>query len=183
MKDKIKKILSEDFDWIQEIPSTPNGVKIGPPLSQSNPKNEYRIVITHGYGEDYSTWADDWRQVDAQDPQRLLWYIKILMLVGEERETWNAQTKLAEQMVEGRNRWVLEDAPWNAIPNDWSDYDELIDILSDLFYDIGAKQYDSYYQDDASLENFKVIYFDGYGVPHKVEIDRRTISQDIAESD
>jgi hypothetical protein len=179
MKNLIRKILSEDFDWIQEVPSTPNGVKIGPPLSQSNPKNTYRVIITHGYGEDYGTWAQDWRQFDTQQPNKLIWYLKVLMIVEQQRELWDAINILTEQMLEGVNRWVIDKAPYTSYSIDWSDVDEdgIRDILSDLFYDTGIRQFDSYHQEDASLENYKVIYFDGYGIPHQVEYDRDIIRQ------
>jgi hypothetical protein len=178
MRESIKKILSEEFDWIQEIPSTPDGVTIGPPESQSNPKNTYRVIMTHGYGEDYATWSRDWRHVDTQNPNALVWYIKLLSMVQEEREVWDAMSSLAEDMMEGRNRWVLEKVPYgNWTPRDWDDEDDLRDTLSDLFYDIGLRQYDSYHQADASFEDWSVVYFDGYGIPHKVEVDRRRVLQ------
>ena len=137
--------------------------------------------MTHGYGEDYSTWARDWRNVDTQSPEKLLWYLKVILMVQADREVWDAMNNMVNDMMEGRNRWILEKSPnGNWYPDGSSNLnleDELMEALNELFYDVGIRNYDSYHQDDASFEDFKVVYFDNYGVPHRVEIDRNVIRQ------
>lgn len=169
---------SDDFDWIKEVPGTPKGVTIGPPLSQSNPKNAYRVIVSYGYGEENSILADDWYVIDSDQPKKLVWYLKLIIIIQENVDLFSAIGEMVERIQNGET-WILSTAgpEWTPNKEELEDDGALFDILSELFFDIGLKQYNSYYQDDASLENWKVVFFDAYGIPHEVYVDTNSVIQ------
>jgi hypothetical protein len=55
-----------------------------------------------------------------------------------------------------------------------TDADEAIDVvwewLNDELMDYGLREHDSYHQEDATIEDWNVTYFDEYGVEHAVKV-------------
>ena len=110
MKNLIKKILKEDFDWITDIPSF---IEITEPVTQSNPKDVFRLHWTNEhYTGDYDVWENDWTTFrnDNDGIQRLTRYLKILD-VGVNRGKLNTR-KLAGLYFSGNHDYITTD--WMA---------------------------------------------------------------------
>ena len=175
--------VNENFDWA--INDTVSFLEIGPPLTQSNPKNTYRLHMTHGHGEDAATWADNWYNVSVRDIDHLIRVIKIADKLHGARSFYDAMTDLINMWFEGE-KWVLSDRDNENIQkeirdNEWDleeDRDTIFDYirewLDDELTDMGLRSYDSYHQDDATLERIYVTYFDEFGVEHQVKINMPT---------
>lgn len=178
MRDNIKKILREDFEWA--VNDTVPFLEIGEPLKNQAPKNMYRLHVHHGVGEDHGTWIPNWMNYDpTRNLDMLVRHIKILSwLQSNYREgIWG----LADAWLEGEE-WVLspednknirktmEEEGWTI--EDDSDYirDYIWEWLNDELMDYGLREYDSYYQEDATVEDWKVTYFDEFGVEHAVKV-------------
>lgn len=175
----IKKILREsDFDWIKEVPSF---IEITEPVAQKNPKNKFRLHWTNGHGEDASTWSDNWFVFnnDNQGVDGLTRYIKILQngfANGPYLNTW----KLAELYVGGGHDYIVND--WmeqeldNLVVDGEFEGDEIKHDLSEWLYedlaDMGILSWDSYNDDNATVERWWVTYFDEAGVEYKTKINK-----------
>jgi hypothetical protein len=179
MKDKILKILKEDFDWA--VKDTVPFLEIGEPLQHQQPKNKYRLHLTHGVGEDRGTWVPNWINFDPNTQlDELVRYIKIVSWLQNNQSSgiWG----LAGLWTDNRETWVLSDEDNRNIKKtmeeeEWDleeDRDVIVDTiwewLNDELTDYGIREYDSYYQDDASIEDWKVTYFDEFGVEHSVKV-------------
>lgn len=178
MRDNIKKILREDFDWA--VKDTVPFLEIGEPLKNQAPKNQYRLHVTHGVGEDGATWVPNWVNYDpTRNLDMLMRHIKIVSwLQSNHREgVWG----LADAWLEGEE-WVLSDEDnknirktmeeegWTIEEDGDSIRDYIWEWLNDELTDYAIREYDSYYQDDATIEDWRVTYFDEFGVEHAVKV-------------
>ncbi len=154
MKDKILKILHEDFDWA--IKDTASFLDIGEPLSTQQPKNKYRLYVTHGTGEDYGTWVPNWINYDPTDSGRLDTLVKHIRIVnGMNQRNDGGVYHLVQKWVEGKADWLFdkndtqqlkdtvgegdydEDGNWREVVED-----DAYDWLRDELHDWGIMMYD-----------------------------------------
>jgi len=178
------QLIGEDFDWI--VKDTVPFLEVGEPLKKQQPKNQYKLHITHGVGEDYSTWVPNWVYYDPKiNLDMLIRHIKILNYLERNQDIWD----LAELWTEGET-WILSDEDNQNMKTEFGEFDsesglwvkdgvetdadEARDIVSEWLNneltDYGIIDYDSYHQGDASIEEWGVTYFDEFGVEHVVKI-------------
>jgi hypothetical protein len=170
--------VNEDFDWA--IKDTVPFLEIGEPLKRQNPRKHYRLHVSHGVGQDNSTWVPNWGNYDpTRSLDTLVRHIKILSWLQENyREgTWG----LSDLWLEGEE-WVLsdednknirktmEDEGWTIEENGEDIRDYIWEWLSDELMDYGLREYDSYHEEDATIEDWRVTYFDEFGVEHAVKV-------------
>lgn len=168
MKNLIKKILKEDFDWITDIPSF---IEITEPVTQNNPKDVFRLHWTNEhYTGDYDVWENDWTTFpnDSDGIERLTRYLKILD-IGVNRGRLNTY-ELAKLYFSGNHDYIATDwmkSKFNerVFEND-EKIEKLSDMLSDDFYDIGFSRGDS------TLERWRVTYFDENGIEFNTKINK-----------
>lgn len=165
MKNIIKKILKEDFDWIKDIPSF---IEITEPVSQKNPKDKYRLYWTNGHGEDYGTWADNWLNFNnnSNGIDMLTKYVRILQN-GLNRNKIDID-KLVDLYLSGGHDYIINDMGKRELSN-IDDEDEAREFLEwtirEDLEDMGILTYD-----DSSLERWKVTYFDENGIEFDTKI-------------
>jgi len=181
MKGMIRKMLREDFDWVTN--DTVSFLEIGEPLSTQSPKNAYRLHMTHGVGEEYGTHIPNWIDFNTDDLDRLTRFIKILNYLNLNHA--DGLDGLVDLWVKGGQTWVLSDDTNKEITYDkelgmWFidntefDKDEITyqieEWLREELLDYGIIDIDTYHQEDASVEDWKVTYFDEFGVEHVVKV-------------
>ncbi len=170
MKNLIKKLLKEDFDWITDIPSF---IEITEPVAQKNPKDAFRLYWTNGFGEEYGTWSDNWYTFknDSQGINKLTRYIKMLQN-GFNVSGYFSVQKLVDLYFGGGHDYVVTD--WMKSELNKTDDKEsvLIEWLSEDLNDIGILTHDSYSGGNATVEAWKVTYFDENGVEFNTKINR-----------
>jgi hypothetical protein len=179
-----QQIMGEDFDWA--INDTVSFLEIGEPLSVQQPKNKYKLHVEHGVGEDNGMWVPNWNTYDPTTQlEHLVRNIKIVSYLQQGNSIWDLATLWAEGET-----WVLSDEVRQNIKNEFGDYnedaglwekeseefdvDEVRDVvwewLNDELMDYGLREHDSYHQEDATIEDWKVTYFDEFGVEHAVKV-------------
>jgi len=168
VKNLIKKILKEDFDWIDDIPSF---IEITEPVTQSNPKDVFRLHWTsEHYTGDYDVWEHDWvtfsNNKDGTD--RLTRYLKMLD-VGVNRNKLDTY-KLARLYFDGGHDYITTDWMLSQLSEDGFTEEEkierLADMLSDDFSDMG------FYRGYSTLVRWSVTYFDENGIEFKTKINK-----------
>lgn len=168
MRKTILKILKEDFDWIDDVPSF---IEITEPVVQSNPKNVFRLHWTNEhYTGDYDVWENDWTTFpnDGNGTYRLTRYLKILD-VGVNKGRLNTR-ELAKLYFSGGHDyiatdWMVSELSKNGL-TDEEKIEQLSDMLSDDFSDMG------FYRGNSTLERWSVTYFDENGIEFKTKINK-----------
>jgi len=169
MKNLINKILKEDWGWVDDVSEV---LEIGEPLTMSNPKNMFRVYVQHGHGEDNATWSDNYWSVSVKDIDKVLTQLKILRILAGNGYFYTVQ-HIVDEVLKGNTEYILD---YEAFKSDYDrmieeeDGDSLFDAISEALSDWGMYEYDSYSGDAATLENYKITYFDEFGVEHKVKI-------------
>jgi hypothetical protein len=186
---RLREDINEDFDWA--VKDTVPFLEIGEPKKVQTPKKMYRINIMHGTGEDRGTWVPNWMNYDpTKHIDILIRHVKILSWLTSDRDYKNVYD-LAELYSQGGNDWILSKEDNQNIKNEFGEFDEEVglwvksedeqydsddihdtvaDWLNDELMDYGLRDYDSYHQEDASIEDWSVTYFDEFGVEHHVKI-------------
>lgn len=187
MKILIKHILKEEFDWIKDVPGAPDGVTIGKPLSNSNPKSMFRVKWSHEQGEDGYNHVNDWINIKPNETDTLILYVRLLYELSMQEDPEDVIYELANRYINGED-WLLSDNAKNSLtsvlrrdgvdPEDvdlMNDY--VLDYLRDELQDLSLIPYDSYYDRLASHVGYSVTYFDEFGVEHEVNIDVSKLSK------
>lgn len=185
---EIKESIKEDFDWA--VNDTVPFLEVGEPLKIQAPKSQYRLHVTHGVGEDNGTWIPNWNMYDPNTPTNLdmlMRHIRILNWLQEnyregiwglaelwtEGETWVLSDQDNQNMKEEIGEFDSEAGVWIK-DGEETDTDGARDIvwewLNDELMDYGIREHDSYHQEDATIEDWKVTYFDEFGVEHAVKV-------------
>jgi hypothetical protein len=169
MKNLIKKILKEDFDWINDIPSF---IEVTEPVSQNNPKDMFRLNWTNShYTGDYDVWADEWYNFknDSDGITKLTRFVKILQNGVNPRSDDFDFNLLSDLYFKGGHDYIVTKEMENILSN-LSDYDEeekkekLVEMLEENLSDLGVYQYNS------SLQRWRVTYFDENGIEFNTKI-------------
>ena len=188
MKKLIKQIIKEDFDWVTN--DTVSFLVIGEPLTVHQPKKVYRLHMTHGTGEERGTWVPNYIDYDPRDNlDTLVRHIKILsylnqnyesgliglaMLFVNDGETWVLSNDGIKELRDTVGEYDVERDAWVDDEGDVLDEGDIIDVIYDWLgeelRDYGITQYDSYHQDEATIEDWGVTYFDEFGVEHMVKV-------------
>lgn len=172
MKKTILKILKEDFDWINDIPSF---IEITEPVAQNNPKDVFRLYWTNEhYTGDYGVWSDNWSNFrnDSDGIKKLTRYVKIIQNGLNDRGNEFDFYLLSNLYLKGGHDYIATDWMKNELSN-MSDYVEedkqatLAEMLEEDLNDLGIHNYGG-----ATLERWKVTYFDENGIEFNTKINR-----------
>jgi len=169
MRNTIKNILKEnELEWIEGVQGAPKGITILDPKSKSNPKNSFRVHMTHSHGEGGGTWADNWFNIKQEDTTKLSRILCLLIALED-----GGVYELVRLVKEEGEMWIVAD--YDLTPEELQNDDDVYDVIYEFCYDWGLIEFDHYSQDDAGLEKFWVTYFDENGIEHKTKIDKREL--------
>lgn len=184
----IHPVINENFDWA--VNDTVPFLEVGEPLKIQAPKSQYRLHVTHGVGEDNGMWVPNWSMYDPNTPANLDMLMRHIRILSWLQENYREGIYgLAQLWTEGET-WVLSKQDNENIKSEFGEYDEEVGMwvkeatetdedeiqdhirewLSDELMDYGLREYDSYHQEDATIEDWKVTYFDEFGVEHAVKV-------------
>ena len=187
-KQKTNESITEDFDWA--VKDTVPFLEVGEPLKIQAPKSQYRLHVTHGVGEDNGMWVPNWNMYDPNTPVNLDNLMRHIRILNWQQENYREGIYgLAQLWTEGET-WVLSKQDNENIKDEFGEYDEEVGMwvkegnetdedeiqdhirewLDDELMDYGLREYDSYHQEDATIEDWKVTYFDEFGVEHAVKV-------------
>ena len=174
MKDLIKKILKEDFDWVNDIPSF---IEITEPVAQNNPKDVFRLYWTHEHytSDGNGVWSNDWVHFknDSEGINKLTRYIRILengLTVYVSNFDFDLLVNL--YFDQGHDYiatdWMKKEL--SGLPDD-EDYmnkkEALSEMLKQDLSDLGIYDWDS-----STLEKWKITYFDENGIEFNTKINK-----------
>lgn len=189
---ELKKVNEEGFEWA--VDNTVSFLEVGEPLSVQSPKNVYRLHVTHGVGEENGTWVPNWNNYDpTTDLDLLVRHVKILNWLSNNYK--EGLGGLCELWVEGET-WILSDQDNQYMKSNLGEYDEgtgmwilngkddfveevkdieevkelVRELLDDELTGYGIREYNSYYHEEASIEDWAVTYFDEFGIEHSVKV-------------
>lgn len=171
MKNIINKILKEDWEWVDDIGTA---LEIGQPISQTNPKNMFRIQMTHGHGEESSVWSDNWVNLSIDNLDQILDYLRVLNLLYD-KGVGTGLDELINQIINGniskilKHDYTLNKAEWDEVIED-GDEGVIEDWIREILRDMGLLEYNDFYGDLAEIERFWITYFDEFGIEHSVNI-------------
>jgi len=168
MKKFIKKILKEDFDWIDDIPSF---IEITEPVTQSNPKDIFRLYWTNEhYTGDYGVWSDDWYgfKNDSNGVNNLTRYVKILQNGLDDRTNEFDFDLLVDLYFNQGHSYIATDFMKRELSNeDYTDKKHILSqMLKDDLNDLGIFNWGG----GVTLERWKVTYFDENGIEFNTKI-------------
>lgn len=187
----VKESIKEDFDWA--VKDTVPFLEVGEPLKKQAPKSQYRLHVTHGVGEDNGMWVPNWNMYDPNTPANLDMLMRHIRILNYQQENYREGIYgLANLWVEDpkNNSWVISKQDNENIKTEFGEYDResgmwekgdesfdedevrdtIWEWLSDELMDYGLREHDSYHQEDATIEDWKVTYFDEFGVEHAVKV-------------
>lgn len=165
MEKIIKKILKEDFDWVDNVPSI---FEIGEPLPTQSPKNTYRLYVYFNHGntminDDYSNYPTD--RIDS-----LINDIKILNTLYSGRDTEDGIRTLVDDYMSGQS-YIRSLVDEYLDPDFRDDEDAVMQAMEDVLRDYNFIEWDSYGESSyATVERMYVTYFDEHGVEHGVKV-------------
>ena len=179
----IHPVINENFDWV--VNDTVSFLEVGEPLKIQAPKSQYKLHVSHGVGEDNGMWVPNWNMYDPNTPANLDMLMRHIRILNYQQENYREGTwGLADLWIADpiKNSWVLSDGDTSNIrktmeDEDWTleeDGDQIRDYiwewLQDELMDYGLREHDSYHEEDATIEDWKVTYFDEFGVEHAVKV-------------
>jgi hypothetical protein len=168
MKNLIKKILKEDFDWINDIPSF---IEITEPVTQDNPKDVFRLHWTNEhYAGDYGVWADDWATFrnDSDGINKLTRYVRIIQNGLNKRGNEFDFDLLIDLYFNQGHDYIVTDWMKSRLSNTPDDKDSLLDMLQEDLNDLGIYGWGN----QTTLERWRVTYFDENGIEFNTKINK-----------
>jgi len=179
----IHPVINENFDWV--VNDTVSFLEVGEPLKIQAPKSQYKLHVSHGVGEDNGMWVPNWHMYDPATSSNLDMLMRHIKILNYQQENYREGTwGLADLWIEDpiKNSWVLsagdnsnirktmEDEGWTLEEDGDQIRDYIWEWLQDELMDYGLREHDSYHQEDATIEDWKVTYFDEFGVEHAVKV-------------
>ena len=120
-------------------------------------------------------WADNWFNVDERDTDNVIRLIRLVDRLSKGDTDWDLAGKYVGS--EGGENWIMGSSHEEFVKEmkehgyDWEDSEDMaVEWIRQELSDWGLLEWNSYYQEEAPLEAWRVTYFDEYGVEHKVKV-------------